>query len=183
MGLFSRKPRLPLVSVSFRDLASTQPADAAHAYVYTWSLPSPPSPGMRVIVPGSDGRPAPAVVAAVDVAPPKGLALKAVTRVVTPAEIQKAIDDAAADELAWLSLARRAAGLPVTGRSRTRVPAGYPEIAPADGAATAEQANRYGRMWWRAYKAAQSHSWPAAEISRVESIARRWYAVRDKGGN
>lgn len=30
---------------------------------------------------------------------------------------------------------------------------------------------------------AQRDAWPEADIRVVESIARRWYAVRDKGGN
>lgn len=183
MGWFSRKPARRVVSVSFRDLTSATPPNADRAYAYEWTLPSPPAVGTRVVVPGGDGRAAFAMVAAVDVPPPRGMSLKTVTRLVEEAEIEKAAAAAASDETAWLNMARRAAGLSTAGRVRSRVPDGFPPIAPVDGSATAEQAATYGRMWWRVFKAAQSLGWVRGEVMRVESIARRWYAVRDKGGN
>ncbi|GAA1162765.1 hypothetical protein F6W69_06810 [Microbacterium oxydans] len=183
MGWFARKARQRFVSVSFRDLTTSTPPNADHAYVYEWTLSTPPTVGTRIVVPGGDGRAAFAVVAAVDVAPPRGMALKPVTRLVSAAEIDKAAASAAADEAAWLNMARQAAGLSTTGRVRSRVPDGFPPIAPVDGTATAEQAATYGSMWWRVFKAAQSLGWVRGEMKRVESIARRWYAVRDKGGN
>ena len=183
MGWFTRKPSRRIVSVSFRELTSSTSPNAEHAYAYEWTLPTQPAVGTRVVVPGGDGRAAFAVIAAIDVAPPRGMALKSVTRLVTDAEIAKAAAAAGADEDAWLNMARRAAGLSTSGRVRSRVPDGFPPIAPVDGSATAEQAATYGRMWWRVFKAAQSRGWVRGEIMRVESIARRWYAVRDKGGN
>ena len=183
MGWFIRKPSRRIVSVSFRELASNTPPNADHAYAYEWKLATPPAVCTRVVVPGGDGRAAFAVIAAIDVAPPRGMALKTVTRLVTDAEIAKAAASAEADEDAWLNMARRAAGLSTFGRVRSRVPDGFPPIAPVDGSASAEQAATYGRMWWRVFKAAQSREWVRGEVLRVESIARRWYAVRDKGGN
>lgn len=183
MGLFSRKPKIRTVSVSFRELTSDRPPDADHAYVYTWSLPDSPRVGERVWVRGSDGRPAAAVVAAVDVPSPRGIELSPVLRAATADEINAARTAATAAEAAWLDMARRAAGLPVTGSRRSKAPDGYPQIAPVDGRASEADADTYGRMWWRVYKTAQSLDWPRDEVRRIEAIARRWYAVRDKGGN
>ncbi|ALJ20407.1 hypothetical protein [Microbacterium sp. No. 7] len=179
MSWFSRKPKARIVSVSFRSLTSTTPADPERAYAYVWELPESPVVGMRVIVPGGDGKSAPAVVAEVDVTVPRSVDLKAVSRIVAPEEITAAHAHDMDEATAWLEMARKAAGLPSSTRRRT-APQGYPPIAPADGEATPQEANEHGRMWWRAYKLAQEMNRDADEIKRFGSIAHRWYAIRDR---
>lgn len=183
MGWFTAKPRRRIVSVSFRELTSDTPPNADHAYAYIWELSGAPSVGERVWVRGGDGRKAAAVIAAVNVRPPRGMTLAKVMAKIDPIEVAGARDSAVADETAWLNMARRAAGLPATGRARTKVPTGFPAIAPVDGKGSGEDAAEYGRMWWRVFKAAEERGWPASEVKQLKSIAHRWYAVRDKGGN
>ena len=172
--------KLRIVSVSFRDLTSDTPPDPTHAYTYTWRLPFDPVVGARVIVPGGDGRPATAVIAAVEVKPPQGLTLSTVTRLVSTDEVETAHSAARSNEDAWLDAARISAGLSSSSRRRS-VPAGFPPIAPAEGTASSQQAGEYGRMWWKAYKRAEELGRPADEVKRFREIAHRWYAIRDRG--
>ncbi|TFV81468.1 hypothetical protein E4V99_10710 [Microbacterium sp. dk485] len=170
--------------MSFRELTSDKPADASHAHAYTWDLPTPPEVGTRVWVPGSDDRPAAATVAAVDASVPRGYTLaelKAITRLITAQEIADAKAKVAADRDAWLDMARRAAGLAVAGRARTKPPSGFDPIPPADGTASARKAGEFGRVWWRAFKQAEEAGRDPEEISAYRAIAHRWYAIRDKG--
>lgn len=174
--------RATVVRIAYRELhqpaPNWDPNDLNHGYAYTWSLPTPPALGHRVILEHARGQKG----VVVGFGTTYNGALLPVHRLATMAEIDAAYAKAAADENAWLAMARRAAGLPSSTR-RSRVPNGYPAIAPVDGRAGVQSANEYGRMWWRVYKTAQAQAWPANEVQRVESIARRWYAVRDKGGN
>jgi hypothetical protein len=99
-----------------------------------------------------------------------------VERLATPEEIRGAVAQAAADLSAWLDMARGSAGLP-DGSRRRRAPEGYPEIPPADGiACSAEDADSYGRVWWRAFKSARDE----VEATTFESIARSWFHRRDQ---
>ena len=169
--------------VSFRALTSDTPADPKHAYSYLWPLKEAPSTGMRVWVPGGDGTPATAVVAAVDGPVKRGQPtgdLKKVIRLVTQDEMNAAHAQSQADLEAWLNMARKAAGLPVRGRVRSAPPEGLQPIQPVDGDASPEQADSYGRMWWRAFKEAERRGRPAEEIARYRQIAHRWYAIRDR---
>lgn len=180
MGWFTRKPKQHIVTVSYRDLTSKNPPNAEHGYAYVWLLPEAPTVGARVVVPGGDGKPAFAQIAAVDVKPPKGLALKTVSRLVTDAEVAKAHADADVLEAAWLDMAKKAAGFPATTRRR-KAPEGFPEIMPVDGDASAQEAGEYGRMWWRATKVAEQRGESADVIKKFKSVASRWYAIRDRG--
>lgn len=180
---FRKRARSRVVLVSFRELTSDKPADASHAYAYKWDLASPPEVGTRVWVPGGDGRPAAAVVAAVDAPLPRGYTLaelKAATRLVTAREIADANAKVTADRDAWLDMARRAAGLAVPGRARTKPPSGFDLIPPADGTASARQAGEFGRVWWRAFKQAEEAGRDTEEVSAYRAIAHRWYAMRDE---
>lgn len=171
-----------VVRVAYRELnrpaPDWDPADLERGYAYLWPFSTPPAIGERVVLETAHGQHGVVV----------GFGTKyrgdllPVHRVVSQTEIDAAISKAAADEDAWLEMARRAAGLPSQSR-RTRVPPGFPTIAPVDGQASADAAGTYGSMWWRVFKTAKSRGWPKDEVQRVESIARRWYAVRDKGGN
>lgn len=176
------KSRPKVVSVAFRDLASPAPDGLGGAYAYAWSLSTAPEVGMRVFVPGGDGRSASAVIVDVGAAPPRGMTLKSVARLASAAEVQAAHDAVLASKTTWLDMARKAAGLPIATRKR-KPPEGFDVLPPADGKASASEAGQYGRVWWRAFKLAQELGRPVEEVSRFESIARRWYAVRDKGGN
>lgn len=180
MSLFGRKPKVRTVSVGFRDLTSDHPVDPARAYLYVWDLPENPEVGMRVFVPGGDGKLAPAVIADLNPqANARNVSLKAVRRVATATEIAAAHAKADQASTDWLEMARKAAGLPSRSR-RTKAPEGYPEIAPADGEATKAQANEYGRMWWRALKLAEAQGLPSEEVKVISAIAHRWYAIRDR---
>jgi hypothetical protein len=180
-----KKTRSRVVLVSFRELTSDTPADASDAYAYRWELPTEPEIGARVWVPGAGDRPATAIVAAVDASVPE---LKVTTRLVTQQELSEAQAKAAADRVkvaadrdAWLDMARRAAGLSTTGRARKSPPVGFDSIPPADGTASANQAEEFGRVWWRAFKQAAIAGRPSEEVDAYKAIARRWYAIRDKG--
>lgn len=174
----------PYVSCTFRALTSDRPATIHSGYTYRWDLPSDPVAGMRVIVPDGDDKPAPTVIGAINVIPEDGDTedIKTVTRIVTDEEIHAAHVALHKDEEAWLDMARREADLPSKTR-RQNPPAGLPEIPPADGRATEEDANEYGRAWWRVFKTGEEHELPKEELTRFKSIAYRWFAVRKKGGN
>lgn len=173
-----------VVRVQYRDFAQEvtlpDPTDVSIGYAYRWTLQMPPEIGARVIVPGGDGRNAEAVI--VGFGTEYTGTLNSVRRVASAEEVTVAWDKASEDERVWLDLAARAAGFPASTRRR-KVPDGFPSIAPIDGAATAAEADDYGRMWWRAYKRAEEAGRPAEEIKRLSDIAHRWYAVRDNGGN
>jgi len=174
--------RATVVRIDYREFHEPAPRidpnDLNRGYAYTWNLPTPPSIGQRVILEHARGQAG--IIVGFNTTY-KG-ELLAVHRIATDTEIKASISKAAADEQSWLDMARRAAGLSSPTRRRT-VPQGFPSIAPVDGRANGTKAGEYGSMWWRVYKTAQRDAWPEADIRVVESIARRWYAVRDKGGN
>jgi hypothetical protein len=184
-----RQKRTTLVRVAFRNLDRPAPHPDEHTYVYIWALGGVPAVGERVVVPGGSG-PAHAVVMSIETADDKQLAslsrqngpLKVVTRRVTTAEIAKATSKTSAALDGWLDMARRAAGLPTKSRRKTP-PSGYPAIPPVDGKASADDAAAYGRTWYRLYKQAEEAGRDPEEVRKFKSIAHRWYAVRDKGGN
>lgn len=182
MGLFSRKPLV--VQVSYRDLAAPGPEsfDRFSGYAFIWNLKEKPSLGLRVIVPGGDGRQASGMVVGFGLPPSaRGLRLSAVIRVATQAEIQKALQDEATDKVTWLNMARRAVGLPVSGRARKKVPDGFDPVPPAKGDASPQKADQYGRVWWRAWKLAERLGRERDEIEAFREVAFRWFAVRDRG--
>ncbi|QTV80732.1 hypothetical protein [Microbacterium sp. NIBRBAC000506063] len=174
-------PGVNVVRVAHRELGEAapdrDPNDLDYGYAYAWRLPQPPQLGDRVYVESGS----PAVV--VGFGSNYRGELASVARFASPAEIAASTQKVNADRDTWLSMARRAADLPTNGSVPSNVPDGYPEVAPTDGVATAGDADSYGRMWWRAYKAAEEAEWPVGEVQRFRSIAHRWYAIRDKGGN
>ncbi|MEQ6898971.1 hypothetical protein [Microbacterium sp. KR10-403] len=190
MGWFSKKPKITVVRIAYRDshgepAPDWNPTDMERGYAFNWALKEQPALGMRVIVPGGDGL-TPAVVVGFGTTYKGELGM--VRRVATGDEIARdqaryarEHEKATADAAAWLQMACKAAGLTVSGRTRTKVPTGFPAIAPVDGSATQRQASEYGRMWWRAYKQAEEAGLPADQVQHLKSIARQWFAVRDKG--
>lgn len=176
LQMFRTKPAT-LVRVTFRDIAEPPPRTYGRGYVYTWPHRSAPEIGLRVLVPGMDG-PAWAVVIGVNDADreERRQELKSVIRPATAQEVAKGQAHHERDANAWLDM-MRAAGLPTKGRARNKLPKGYPEVPPAEGTAAPEVAGRYGSAWWRAFKSARDDE----ERKRFESLARRWYAIRDRG--
>lgn len=181
MGIFDflRPRRTRNVRVTFRDITEPPPLRPGRGYIYRWTLRDDPELGARALVPGMDG-PAWTVVIGVDDATREELKefeLKDVIRLATPQEVAKGEAKHRAAEEAWLNMMRRSAGLLTKGRRRSKVPPGYPDIPPAEGTAGPEVAGRYGSAWWRAYKTARDDD----ERKRFEHLARRWYAIRDRG--
>lgn len=183
MGFLTRLgfvSRPGLVRVASRDLTAPVPPADGHGYVYRWTLDADPMPGMRVMVPGADGQ-APAVVLGVAAKhEAAGLQLKSVSRVVTGDEIQRAHERVQADTVAWLRMARKAAGLPGAGRVRTSPPEGFPAIPPTSGEARKAEADRYGRTWYRIAKKAEELERDPDEVAAFRSNAHRWFAIRDR---
>jgi len=178
--MFGRKSQ-PLVEVNFRDLAAAPNLQPGAGYVYVWGLKQAPAVGMWVWVPGMDGS-ATAVVCAIDAAAPKGYArseLKAVERVVTDKEIEKARAKWLAERNAWADLVRRAAGLPTAARPRLRAPEGFPAIPPVPGHGRKPDADKHGKGWWAIYNRAKREGWGADEIEHYKGIAEQWFAIRD----
>lgn len=170
-----------VVRVAHRELGepapNRDPNDPDYGYAYAWHLPQPPKLGDRVFVENGSA----AVV--VGLGSNYQGELASIVRLATPAEIAAGARSASAARDAWLGMVRRAADLPTSGSVPSKAPDGYPEIAPVDGVATTAVADDYGRMWWRAYKAAEEAGWHSTEVQKLKSIAHRWFAIRDKGGN
>jgi hypothetical protein len=198
---FKRVQPGDVVQVMFREL--WQPAwDNAQTYIYVWPWANPrPSVGARIYVFGAEKSKTvhfdsageailtrvshdiqPAVVTAIGTTRQEldryRAALKPVVRLADPTEVEQAINRHRADETAWLDMMRKAAGLPSTTR-RTRVPDGFPGIPPERISGTpvsADEAGRYGAVWWRAYKTARDGD----EAQVFHRLASRWYKVRDR---
>lgn len=184
MGWFTRKPKPQYVNVEFRRLTDDRPPGVKHSvYTYIWTLPTPPETGLRVFVPGGDGRPASAMV--VDgTKTPTPHEVRPVIRLATQAEVDAATAAAAADLAAWLDMARKAAGLPTAAPVRRRKPPeGYDAIPPATGEASKNDAGEYGRIWYRVWKEAESQELSKKELRAFGDIAHRWYAIRDRDKN
>lgn len=189
-GLFKKRPpkRPRLIEIQYRDL-DEEPRDGGRPYVYTWALKEDPEVGGRVFVRGGNGESTPAVIVGLNASRPENYSwdeLAPVFRFATSQELEAArnkarrrAEKALKDEQAWLNMARRAAGLPTTGRARKAPPEGYKDLPPVDGDAPPEKAHRHGNGWWRAFKAAERHGRPAEEVEAFASIARRWYQKRD----
>ena len=175
-----KRPAKPAaVQIQFRDLDQPPQRGPGKTYTYLWPLPDEPQAGQRVIVQGHDG-PAAAVVVEIGAGEtPKGVELKPVTRLATPAEIEKAARKRARDQNAWFEIARRVAGLKTSGRARKTIPDGMPPVPPADGYVDPETAEEYGRGWWRIYKRAEEAGRDADEVAKFKAVAHRWYDMRD----
>lgn len=182
-----RKTRKPkngpprTVGVVFTPL-HREPWQDATVYTYLWTLPDEPFDGARVIVPGSE-EPSPAVVVEVDRVPDPGLELVAVKRLVSQREVDVAAREVEGRRDLWLSMARHAAGVPGAEYVPAEPVEGYPIIAPVTGHASPADSDRFGKMWWRAYRIAQDLGLDSAEVRAYESLAHRWFAVRDRGAD
>lgn len=174
------------VRVAFRDLTQANPGPDSHGrYTYVWAVDPAPLVGSRAFVRGGDGEPAAVVVT--DFGLPEdldGYDPAQILRAATPRDIAKAeraAGQAAAESALvatiWLDMMRAAAGLALVGGQLSRqVPSGYPSIPPAEGTTrNAEEADAYGRAWWRAYK----HDGAGAAAPRFRELGQRWYDVRD----
>jgi len=177
MGLFSRKQTA--VIVAYRELArSADPTD--HGYAFVWPFGETPVSGTRVVVPGMDGQAFGIVLREATAKDLKGLGtLKPIKRLVTQDEIEKAHAKQGAETDKFWKQAQIAAGLE-RGR-RARVGEGFPEIHPATGSATAEDADVYGRGWYRIWKRAVDEGRATEEQAAYRAIAYRWFAIRDNG--
>lgn len=196
-GIFKRKTpraarsrRPPMVEVSYRELYEP-PGD--QGYVFVWRLPFPPSIGHRVFVRGNDGRIHPGAVIDADASVPAGFTfdeLLDVSRLATSDELGKAHTryeklkvKARQDEVSWLNMARRAAGLPTSGRARSAPPEGFAQIPPVGGTASRPEADRHGRAWWKVMHRAVDQNRDADEIAAYREIAKYWFSVRDNGNS
>ncbi|BAU32501.1 hypothetical protein [Microcella alkaliphila] len=178
MGLFSKKQTV--VSVAFRELSEPPPKNELRStYRYVSTLTPAPVVGDRLMVRGSDGKLAPVIVVAVEVTKATD-GLAPVERAVTAEELDQATQKAAKDLDTWFRMARRSAGLSVSGRLPGKPPGDLPEIPPADGEASREDADAWGRGWYRIWKLAEEHGRGAEEIAAFKSKAYRWFAVRDR---
>ena len=173
--------RVRTVGVVFTPLHRT-PRPGATVYTYLWTIPRDPQTGDRVIVPGSE-EPSPAVVVDVDPVPDPDLELVAVTRLVPQREVDAAVQEVEGRRDLWLSMVRHAAGIPGAEFVPAEPVDGYPNIAPLSGSASVEDADRFGKMWWRAYRIAQELNLDPAEVSTYKNAGHRWFAVRDRGAN
>jgi hypothetical protein len=167
-----------LVRVTFRDITESPPRVYGRGYLYRWGLSETPEVGQRLLVPGWDG-PAWTVIIGIDDADPNeilGVELQDAIRLATGAEVAAGRAQYEREPGAWLDMMRHAAGLPMEQPAQLAAPAGFPDIPPADGIASAGQAAQYGSAWWRAYKNARTEE----ERRRFRSLAHRWYAIRDR---
>ncbi|WP_029150092.1 hypothetical protein [Microbacterium indicum] len=180
--LAKEKKRRSVVRVVYRDLDRDYAPSGAHdeGYAFDWTLGPLPEIGMRVQIPGGDGKKKSGIIVGFGRAGYAG-DLEKVIKIHSASEIEKAQAKAAKEAAAWLDMARRAAGLPTPGRARLTTPGDYPAIAPADGKASARKADEYGRMWWRAMKLSEELGREAAETRAFSGIAHRWFAIRDQG--
>lgn len=146
---------------------------SAYGYAFRWTLPGDPAPGRRVIVKGSGGQTGGVVIGTGrgDWDGP----LEPIVRGLSEAEQRRAF----AAEEAFFAACRRAVGLKADGRKKVRQ--GWPEIAPAKGKATAAEAGKHGRVWWRIYKMSERYARPDEEIKAFAAAAHRWFAIRDRG--
>lgn len=179
MGLFASKP--VAVMVAYRE--PTREADpTGHGYAFIWPFKAKPQPGVRVVVPGIDGKPFGVVLRVATAQDVRGAGpLKSIKRLVTTDELDKAHAKQAAEAIKFWNQVRIATGLD-KGR-RAKVSDDFPTIYPADGAASASDADVYGRAWYGIWKRAQGEDRAPDEQASYETVAYRWFAARDKGGN
>jgi hypothetical protein len=137
---------------------------------------------LRVVFPGTDGQEYGIVLRVATAQDVRGAGpLKSIKRLVTTDELDKAHAKQAAEALNFWNQVRIAVGLD-KGR-RAKVSDDFPTIYPADGAASAADADVYGRAWYGIWKRAQGEGRAPEEQASYETVAYRWFAVRDKGGN
>ena len=179
MGLLSRKPFA--VMVAYREL--TRAADpTGHGYAFIWPFKAKPQSGLRVVVPGMDGQAYGIVLRVATAQDVRGVGpLKSIKRLVTKNEFDKAYAKQAAEAVKFWNQVRIAAGLD-KGR-RAKVSDDFPTIYPADGPASAADADVYGRDWYGIWKRAEEESRAPEEQASYKAVAYRWFALRDKGGN
>lgn len=165
--------------------------DSERAWCYEWPFGELPEIGSHVVVNGWDGDSFATIVGHGRTPEAATMTLAQVERTATPIEFEaalQAIQTAAAnaarqhtaDEVAWLNQARKAVGLPVTGRVRKATPEGFSPVPPTDGTVSPEIAGEFGRVWWRIYKLAERLDRDPEEIKKFAAVAHRWYAIRDK---
>lgn len=182
-----RTPRKPkkgaprTVGVVFTPL-HREPWQDATVYTYLWTLSEEPFDGARVIVPGSEEL-SPAVVVEVDRVPDPDLELVAVKRLVSQREVDAAVRAVEERRDLWLSMARHAAGVPGAEYVPAEPVEGYPNIAPVTGDASPADADRFGKMWWRAYRLSQELELDRAEVRAYKELGHRWFAIRDRSSH
>jgi hypothetical protein len=179
MGLFGRKS--VAVIVAYRELTRT--ADpTGHGYAFIWPFQDKPQPGLRVVVPGTDGQAYGVVLRTATTQDVRGLGpLKPIKRLATKDELEKARAKQVAETDRFWNQARIAAGLD-KGR-RAKVSDDFPQIHPASGSANTADADVYGRGWYGIWKRAEEEGRAPDEQAAYRALAYRWFAVRDKGGN
>ncbi|PPF47049.1 hypothetical protein C5B85_01880 [Pseudoclavibacter sp. AY1F1] len=171
-----------LVRVAFRDLTQPSPGpDWGGTYTYVWAVRPAPEVGARAFVRDQEGKLAAVVVTAFGTpADLVGFEPAQIVRAATKRELARtsqAAAEAADSDGIWLDMMRRQAGL-AAGRPQLpdTAPSGYPPIPPAEGTTrSAEQADAFGRAWWRAYK----HDDAGAAAPRFRELGQHWYSVRD----
>ena len=172
------------VVAAYRELMV--PANTASGIVFLWPLNAEPRPGLRIVLPGGDGRPHFGVVIRkatreeVEFSKPSS-PWYAVIRLATEAELMEARAEHAADSERFWAQARLAAGME-RGR-RVSVIGRFPELYPTGGTATPSEASVYERGWRRVWKRAENEHRPDDELQAYEAIARRWGAVHRQSGN
>lgn len=190
MSIFGRTPARPtahqqetVVVVSFRSLGERVFLDdfnPEHGYAYIWPFTEPPLLGQWAIAEGTDG-PTTVVVRALGVpAHARRLQLKALLRLISQSEVDKAQAAREAPLRAWLDMARQAAGLPTVKPVSANLPPGFDELPPVEGDADAASAAHFGDVWWRAFKHAQELGRDPEEVATFERIGRGWFRVRDR---
>lgn len=195
MGLFSRRSRktvgtpsrpprrVSVVTVAFRDLGTRDPLknfSSEHGYAYVWPFAEEPRIGRWAIVDGWDG-PSTVVVGALGLPESaRGIELKPLRRLIPEAEVVAAQAQRDSPAHAWLDLARRAAGLEVTRPLVEKVPHGFDPLPPTDGTASADKADKYGRIWWRAYSLSTELARDPDETDAFKSAGQHWFRQRDQ---
>lgn len=184
MGIFKRKsvPRPEVVQVSFRDLGDRVDQDTfdGHGYAYLWPFAESPQLGCWAIAEGIDG-PTTVIVRALGLPPhARGIELKTLLRLIPQTEVDAARAARDAPTLAWLDMARKAAGLSVARPVHTSPPPGFDALPPTQGNADAATADHFGDVWWRACKRADEFGRDPEDIANYEQVARGWYRARDR---
>lgn len=184
MALFRRKSRKPnAVQVHFRKIQPIDPAtlSSGGAYSYAWTLPEQPQIGQWVKVRGMDG-PTTARIYALGPGPNSGgMELLPVLSVVPEEQVRNAMAKHSKSISNYFDHARKTVGLPIKGRLGATFPDDYPSIPPLKtDSYTADEADHYGRVWWRIHKQAEELSRPSDEVRAYKSAAIAWFKRRDK---
>ena len=197
MGIFGRRTKRPaptqadlrqmqhnVVQVHFREIGPIDPSSLSPGgtYSYLWTLPEPPRVGQWVNVPGGDGRAATARIWAIGPsADSRGMVLASVLSVIPEIQVRDALTRNAKKIGNYFDHARKAVGLPIKGRLGTTFPEHYPQLPPLTADRyTTQEADYYGRVWWRLYKQAEESSRPSDEVRAYQSAAMAWFRRRDK---